>query len=50
MYLRESDVIEPPEGGWPNITTDSLQDLGKTDEVISLLRHLPYIRAPREKA
>lgn len=46
MYLDESDVIEPPEGGWPTITTDNLQSLGKTDEVISLLRHLPYIRTP----
>ncbi|KAI1474545.1 hypothetical protein F4774DRAFT_325125 [Daldinia eschscholtzii] len=43
MYLKESDVIEPPEGGWPNLTTN-LQSLGKTDEVLSLLRHLPYIR------
>lgn len=50
MYLGESNIIEPPEGGWPNLTIESLQDLGKTDEVISLLRHLPYIRAPRENA
>ena len=44
MYLDESAVIEPPEGGWPEITADSLQNLGKNDAVISLLRHLPYIR------
>jgi hypothetical protein len=43
MYLKESEVVEPPEGGWPDITTDTLRGLGKTDEVISLLRHLPYI-------
>lgn len=45
MYLPESEIIEPPEGGWPSITKDTLQDLGKTDEVVSLLRYLPYIRA-----
>ncbi|KAI1800389.1 hypothetical protein F4811DRAFT_33716 [Daldinia bambusicola] len=43
MYLKESDVIEPPEGGWPNLSTN-LRSLGKTDEVVSLLCHLPYIR------
>ena len=46
MYLKESAVIKPPEGGWSSITSDSLRDLDKTDEVISLLRHLPYIGTP----
>lgn len=52
MYLKETDVIEPPEGGWPNLSAN-LQSLSKTDEVISLLYHLPYIRKPsddRDKA
>jgi len=44
MYLDESAVIEPPEGGWPTITSDTWVDFDKTDEVFSLLRHLPYIR------
>ncbi len=44
MYLKESIVMEPPEGGWPAITAGKLRGLGKTDEVISLLRYLPYIR------
>lgn len=44
MYLPYEYVIEPPEGGWPSITSDILKDFGKTDEVISLLRQLPYIR------
>ncbi|PGH21318.1 hypothetical protein AJ80_03369 [Polytolypa hystricis UAMH7299] len=43
MYLDESVVIEPPEGGWPNITAATKKDLGKTETVISLLRQ-PYIR------
>ncbi len=44
MYLKESAVTEPPPGGWPAITTERLRGLGKTDEVVSLLRHLSYIR------
>ncbi|ORY65200.1 uncharacterized protein BCR38DRAFT_432119 [Pseudomassariella vexata] len=41
-YLHEAYVVEPPSGGWPHI--DNLQCMEKTDEVIDLLRHLPYIR------
>lgn len=48
MYLKKSYVVEPPEGGWPSITPECLRDLGKTDEVIALLRQLPYIQAPYE--
>jgi hypothetical protein len=44
MYLDESAIFRPPEGGWPEITPDRLSDLGKTDEVIMLLRHIPYLR------
>jgi hypothetical protein len=32
MYLKESAIIEQPEGGWPHITSDILQGFGKTDE------------------
>jgi hypothetical protein len=39
-----SCIIEPPVGGWPNITTASLAPLEKTDGVVDLLRHLPYIK------
>lgn len=45
LYLDESDIEEPPEDGWPNITADTMRGLGKTDEVVQLLRHLPYIRS-----
>lgn len=48
MYLPTSAVIEPPPDGWPTITADSLRPLGKTDEVIALLRHLPYICEPSD--
>ncbi|KAK2033112.1 hypothetical protein LX32DRAFT_660714 [Colletotrichum zoysiae] len=43
MYLREEEVLHPPVGGWPSITPESMADLGKTDEVIFLLRHLSYV-------
>ncbi|KAI5920303.1 hypothetical protein F4810DRAFT_440493 [Camillea tinctor] len=49
VYLKESQIIEPPEGGWPSIVNADpsvLESLGKTDEVISLLAHLPYLRHP----
>ncbi|KAK8104829.1 uncharacterized protein PG998_011862 [Apiospora kogelbergensis] len=41
MYMDESDILEPPEGGWPHM--DNLRCMGKTDEVIELLRRLPYL-------
>jgi hypothetical protein len=50
MYLNESDIIEPPEGGWPSVTTENFQGLGKSDEVIALLRHLPYLRLSENQA
>ncbi|OAA68160.1 hypothetical protein SPI_00355 [Niveomyces insectorum RCEF 264] len=45
MYLDPADVVEPPAGGWPSITRDTLAGVGKTDEVLALLRRLPYLRA-----
>lgn len=46
MYLKDLMIIEPPEGGWPSITTECMQEVGKTEEVAMLLRNLPYIRKP----
>ena len=46
--IRPSCIIEPPVGGWRNITTASLAPLEKTDEVVELLRHLPYIKGDSE--
>lgn len=43
MYLDESCIEEPPAGGWPHVTPENLRPLGKSDEVVSLLRHLPYL-------
>lgn len=47
MYLDDSEVIYPPEGGWPSITgadPEALAKFGKSDKVISLLAHLPFLR------
>ncbi|KAI1390260.1 uncharacterized protein F4822DRAFT_401363 [Hypoxylon trugodes] len=46
LYLPESAIVEPPPEGWPTITKEKFSPLGKSDEVIELLRHLPYIREP----
>jgi hypothetical protein len=44
MYLDPSDVQEPPESGWPSIPLNGWRNFDKTDEVIALLRELPYLR------
>jgi hypothetical protein len=46
LYLHESHVVYPPAGGWPailNADPTVLQLLGKSDEVLALLAHLPYV-------
>jgi hypothetical protein len=44
MYLDETSVEWPPEGGWPMITEGAFGSLGKSDIVTSLLRQIPYLR------
>ncbi|KAH0278420.1 hypothetical protein KCU91_g2485, partial [Aureobasidium melanogenum] len=39
-------VLAPKDGGWPNIDTTELRNRGRSDEVIELLCHLPYIEHP----
>ncbi len=41
--LSPSAIKEPPPSGWPDINTTSHRQLKKQDDVIDLLRHLPYI-------
>lgn len=50
MDLKESYVADPPEGGWPEISLENLSSLGKTNEAILLLRHLPYISSRDDSA
>ncbi|KAL3952459.1 hypothetical protein ACCO45_012402 [Purpureocillium lilacinum] len=48
MYADESAFIWPPPDGWPTITAASLRGLGKSNDVIELLRHIPYRRVNTE--
>ncbi|KAG9521203.1 hypothetical protein KCU93_g7469, partial [Aureobasidium melanogenum] len=43
MFLPDNWIIEPPAGGWPSITKEKADLLGKNDEVYELMRHLPYL-------
>ncbi|KAF3770636.1 hypothetical protein M406DRAFT_224494, partial [Cryphonectria parasitica EP155] len=47
LYLPEAALKHPPKGGWPNITRETCSGFGKTDMVIDVLRHLPYIEEHR---
>jgi hypothetical protein len=42
-YLDESALLIPPPSGWTTIDETALRAIGKTDTVIDLLRHLPYL-------
>ena len=42
-YLDETALKIPPASGWDNIDQEALRAIGKTDTVIDLLRHLPYL-------
>ncbi|PQE14101.1 Alpha beta hydrolase fold protein [Rutstroemia sp. NJR-2017a BVV2] len=44
LYMDDAEIIEPPEGGWPTVSPEFGRLSGKSDEVIALLRGLPYIR------
>ncbi|KAF2833422.1 hypothetical protein CC86DRAFT_441937 [Ophiobolus disseminans] len=43
FYIPPSAIKYPPPGGWPNITAETTKDLGKSELVIDLIKHLPYI-------
>jgi hypothetical protein len=43
MFIDRSCIVEPPQGGWPSITAESMQGMRKTEKVIQLLKHMPYI-------
>lgn len=46
-YVEPDDILYPPPEGWPQITENKFAFLNKTDEVIELLRHLPYLDSTR---
>jgi hypothetical protein len=43
MYMDESNIVEPPQNGWDTINSSSWTNFDKTDKVIDLPRHVPYI-------
>lgn len=44
IYLDEASIMRPPYDGWQEITADTISLLGKTEQVMQLLRKLPYVR------
>lgn len=51
-YIDSTALIYPPsqkseeQQGWLNINAEELRKRGRTEEVITLLRHLPYLQRP----
>jgi hypothetical protein len=43
LHFEPSDLQSPPSTGWSKITQARLAFLGKSDKVIDLLQHLPYL-------
>ncbi len=43
-YLPASNILTPPFSGWSAQDIANLRKLGKTDLVVEVLKHLPYIR------
>lgn len=46
---KEADtpyINDPPSSGWPEVNSDSLAILKKTEGVIDILKHLPHFSDP----
>lgn len=44
LHLPPDALKRPPPGGWPSINQQQLRYLNKDDDVIDVLKHIPYIR------
>lgn len=44
FYIPADAIIYPPPDGWPEVTPKNYSFLEKTDAVIDLIRHLPFIQ------
>lgn len=44
LDLPADALKRPPPGGWPGINQEKLAFLNKDDNVIDILKHIPYIR------
>lgn len=51
-YVDPDALFYPPNeennNGWTGINETELRKRGKTDEIIDLLRHLPYLKQPKK--
>ncbi len=49
-YIEESEILRPPPTGWTDeqLQMKMLVAAGRSDKVIDLVRHLPYLRGDRE--
>ncbi len=45
-YISPDALVFPPARGWSGVNAEELRRRGKTEEVVELLQHLPYLRAP----
>ncbi|GIZ37970.1 hypothetical protein CKM354_000139800 [Cercospora kikuchii] len=43
MYIDPGMIKTPPVTGWAHITCESMQAIGKSEKVVALLRHVPYV-------
>jgi hypothetical protein len=43
-HIKPTDLLYPPPGGWSSITQSNFAPLQKSNEVIELLKHLPYLK------
>lgn len=49
LHFEPCELRIPPPSGWPQITASRFTFLGKSDKVIDILRHLPYLPADGRK-
>lgn len=49
LHFQPSELKTPPPTGWPQIDQNRLAFLGKTDEAINLVQHLPYLPHGKEE-
>lgn len=43
LHIPEDRLKRAPPGGWPSINQQKLAYLNKDDDVIDVLKHIPYI-------
>lgn len=48
LHFQPSELKTPPPSGWPQINQTRFAFLGKSDKVVDLLQHLPYLTRGEE--